>query len=146
MYGFTDAPLLFRLALIQFLLDNTGAWQSVYDDNHFPFWLDETRTYLILTAIVHVDDLLLAGAAEIIYWLQRMLEGRFGPLKRQTLPCTHAGLEYGWVNPECLLQHQFSFVSKLKQIEISKVRKSERAALCYKSPYSSDSPKMNLIV
>ena len=37
MYGFTDAPLMFQLALISFLLEQTGGVKSILDDN-FIFW------------------------------------------------------------------------------------------------------------
>ena len=131
MYGFTDAPLLFQLALVYFLCDHTDAVKSVYDDNHL-FWLDRTRKALFLTATIHVDDLLVAGCLEDIGWLQFKLEQRFGPLKRKALPTTHTGLEYEMVNPDCLLQHQESFVIKLKPAEVDRERRKELESPCTK--------------
>eukprot|EP00959_Pyramimonas_sp_CCMP1952_P119315 2494475-Pyramimonas_sp.AAC.1 len=32
--GFTDAPSMFQLALLEFLKDKTGAKSSVFDDSH----------------------------------------------------------------------------------------------------------------
>ena len=37
MYGFVDAPLMFQLALLCFLITETGAIKSVFDDNYL-FW------------------------------------------------------------------------------------------------------------
>ena len=34
MYGFGDAPLMFQLALINFLISSTGAVKSILDDNY----------------------------------------------------------------------------------------------------------------
>ena len=129
MYGFTDAPLLFQLALVHFLLDNTQAHKSVYDDNHL-FWLDSNKQYLELTCTIHVDDILVAGTIVVIRWLQDKLESRFGKLKRQELPFTHTGLEYEMINPDCLFQHQSAFVSKLKMITVSKERRKELESSC----------------
>ena len=83
MYGFTDAPLLFQLALVHFLLDHTGAYKSVYDDNSL-YWLREYDGvwYVILEATIHVDDILLAGTLLEISFIQTKLENRFGKLKR----------------------------------------------------------------
>jgi hypothetical protein len=135
MYGFTDAPLLFQLALVHFLLDHTCAYKSVYDDNHL-FWLDDSKSHLILTATVHVDDILLAGTVAMIGWIQAKLEERFGKLKRQELPFTHTGLEYEMVNPDCLFQHQTTFISKLKPLVISRERRSQSEELCTKSEHT----------
>eukprot|EP00959_Pyramimonas_sp_CCMP1952_P038220 799727-Pyramimonas_sp.AAC.1 len=37
VYGFTDAPLMFQLALLEFLKDKTGAKSSVFDDDYL-YW------------------------------------------------------------------------------------------------------------
>ena len=129
MYGFTDAPLLFQMALVYYLCDFTDARKSVYDDNHL-YWLNPQRKSLTLTATVHVDDILVAGPLCHIDWLQKRLEERFGALKRKELPLTHTGIEYEMINPDCLLQHQEPFVQKLKLIEVSKERRSQAEELC----------------
>ena len=137
MYGFTDAPLLFQLALVHFLLDHTDAYKSVYDDNSL-YWLRsyEERTFLILQATVHVDDILLSGTYPEIDWLQAKLEGRFGKLKRQELPFTHTGLEYEVITPDCLFQHQTVFISKLKCIQVDKQRLKQPEELCNTSEHT----------
>ena len=57
MYGFSDAPLMFQLALLAFLISCTGAHKSVFDDN-FLFWHQrvESRFLCVLLMTVHVDD------------------------------------------------------------------------------------------
>jgi hypothetical protein len=58
------------------------------------------------------------------------LEGRFGPLKRQELPFTHTGLQYEMFTPDCLFQHQTDFISKLKCVEVVKLRLKQPEELC----------------
>ena len=62
MHGFTDAPLMFQLALIFYLKTETGAISSVVGD-HFLYWLvsiDGVKSLaLIMTA--HVGDLQITG-------------------------------------------------------------------------------------
>ena len=86
MYGFADAPLMFQLALIQFLVDECEAITSLFDNNYL-YWLQfidgAWRLVLVLTA--HVDDLQLAGGKVVRDWIHKRLEDRFGKLKRALL-------------------------------------------------------------
>ena len=124
MYGFTDAPLLFQFALIYYLCDTTEAIKSVYDDNHL-YWLanNSDKSWISLTATVHVDDLMVVGTAENIQWLKTALEKRFGPLKQESLPFTHTGIEYEMIAPDILFQHQEKFIDKLELIKLESSRK-----------------------
>ena len=123
MYGFTDAPLMFQLALISFLKNECEAKTSVFDENYL-YWIktENHRPVLILVMTVHVDDLQLTGAKVYRDWIHDKLEKRFGKLKRQTMPYTHAGLQLEQLNPNILLLHQDHFTSKLQLIVIDKQR------------------------
>ena len=119
MYGFVDAPLMFQLALLCFLIMETGAVKSIFDDNFlFWFWWIDDVWRLVLVVTVHVDDLQLTGSSYARNWIHDRLEIRFGKLKRQSLPYTHAGLELEQINPYCLFVHQTTFTSKLKPYPI----------------------------
>ena len=62
MYGFADAPLMFQLALVDFL-KHRGAICSLFDDNYL-YWYENinNRQELVLLMTIHVDDLQLAGS------------------------------------------------------------------------------------
>ena len=115
MYGFADAPLLFQMALVFYLVQQTAAIKSAYDDNHL-FWFFETDhgTQCFMMMTVHVDDLQVIGARRYLIWIHAQLETRFGEIKWQELPYTHTGIELELVSPDCLLQHQEQFASKLE--------------------------------
>eukprot|EP00974_Lingulodinium_polyedra_P070826 6856039-Lingulodinium_polyedra.AAC.1 len=65
MYGFVDAPLMFQLALLCFLISETGALKSVWDDN-FLYWVHGGQQVLAMTA--HVDDLQVTGRRSWRLW------------------------------------------------------------------------------
>ncbi len=131
MYGFADAPLMFQLALIAFLKDTTGAKSSVFDDN-FLFWYQPVHgiPQLVLVMTVHVDDLQITGSAKLRQWIHGLLEKRFGTLKRQRLPYTHAGIQLERISPDCIRLHQDSFTSKLVIHKLDKDRTSQPDADC----------------
>ena len=122
MYGFADAPLMFQLALQQFLQENE-AIQSILDENYL-FWVqkvnDDWKIVLIVTA--HVDDLQVLGSLTMRRWLRSILEKRFGKLKQQTLPYTHAGIQLERLSKNCLFAHQDAFCSKLTPTAIPRER------------------------
>ena len=122
MYGFTDAPLLFQLALLCFLIDSTGAYKSVWDENYL-YWIWNDRHVLSLTA--HVDDLQITGCKWARRWIYHRLTERFGPLKRQTMPYVHAGIQTERISPRCVLLHQSDFVSKLELAYVEPGRKDD---------------------
>ena len=126
MYGFVDAPLMFQLALLCYLIMETGAVKSIFDDNFlFWYWWIDGSWQLVLVLTAHVDDLQLTGSKYVRDWLHDLLEQRFGSLKRQQLPYTHAGLELERINPQCLFIHQTTFTSKLKPYPIDTSRDPE---------------------
>ena len=131
MYGFADAPLMFQLALVSFLKETTGARSSVFDDN-FLFWFIPVkgRQCLFLVMTVHVDDLQLTGCRAARQWIHGHLERRFGTLKRQQLPYTHAGIQLEQINKSCLRLHQDSFTEKLLTHELPKDRLQDPASPC----------------
>ena len=119
MYGFVDAPLMFQLALICFLINDTGAIKSVWDDNYL-YWIWDGKHVLSMTA--HVDDLQVTGTKFCRDWLYRKLTERFGALKRQTMPYTHAGIQLERVHHDCLLLHQEAFVQALRPHPVDRHR------------------------
>ena len=114
MYGFADAPLMFQLALLQYLVQSCEAITSLFDSN-FLYWimLVDGRWVVILVITAHVDDLQVAGSRKMLDWLHHRLEDRFGALKRQVLPYTHAGIEQSNLGTSCIRLHQDDFCSKL---------------------------------
>ena len=82
MYGFADAPLMFQLALVDFLKQK-GATPSHFDDNYL-YWFDTIngKKVLVLLMTIHVDDLQLVGSTCCQTKLHNMLTKRFGTLKR----------------------------------------------------------------
>ena len=71
-YGFSDAPLMFQLALLQYLEEECGAYKSLFDSN-FLYWVeyvdDKWQLTLLLTA--HIDDLQVTGClgkAYLVAW------------------------------------------------------------------------------
>ena len=59
-----------------------------------------------------------------------MLTSRFGTLKRQTIPYTHAGIQLEWVTPSCLRLHQDKFCEALTTTTISKDRMNQPEEPC----------------
>jgi len=113
-YGFTDAPLMFQLALLCFLIASTGANKSVWDENYL-YWIWDDRHVLSLTA--HVDDLQVTGCRWVRRWIYEALTSRFGELKRAIMPYIHAGIQLERISTCCVLLHQEDFVSKLTPAE-----------------------------
>ena len=131
MYGFTDASLMFQLALLEFLKDKTGAKSSVFDDNYL-YWgiVYKGNKVIVLVMTVHADDLQITGSRFHRDWIHKKLESRFGKLKRQTMPYTHAGLQLERVVPTCIRINQDQFTSCLSQCVISKERVEVPDAPC----------------
>ena len=124
MYGFNDAPLMFQLALLSFLIEETAAYVSVFDEN-FLYWLDEVPNQygklewqLVLCMTVHVDDLQVTGSKTMRSWIYQELVKRFGTIKRQVYPYTHTGLQIEKISTDAILVHQEHFCSKLEQFKI----------------------------
>ena len=51
-------------------------------------------------------------------WLHKRLEERFGPLKRETIPYTHAGIQLSRPAKNVIRLHQDAFCSKLNTTSI----------------------------
>ena len=97
MYGLNDAPLLWQLCLRYFLVRHTGALLSVFDDNYFEWKYPNGKIKGMATA--HVDDGMFIGKKEWLSELRSLLEKRFGPVARQTLPMLHVGVMYERLPP-----------------------------------------------
>ena len=119
-YGFSDAPLMFQLALLQYLEEECGAHESLFDSN-FLYWVEfvdeQWQLTLILTA--HVDDLQITGSSVKRAWVHSKLEQRFGTLKRQRMPYTHTGIELERLPSGTLRLHQDHFCNKLETASCS---------------------------
>ena len=128
MYGFGDAPLMFQLALVSFLIQHTGATKSILDDNYLVWhWDIQGRKELVLVMTIHVDDLQLVGSETAREWIHDLLVKRFGELKRQRTPYTHAGLQLERLPSGTLFAHQQDFCSKLKTYPVNSSRDPEES-------------------
>ena len=121
-YGFGDAPLMFQLALICFLLLQTNAYKSVWDDNYL-YWIWDGHHVLSLTA--HVDDLQITGCRYVREWIFHVLTTRFGALKRQSMPYVHAGIQQERLNRDIIRLHQEDFIEKLELVVIDRKRSED---------------------
>ena len=104
---------MFQLALVD-SLKQRGATPSHFDDNYlyyYLYWYDTVngRRELVLLMTIHVDDLQLAGSTYYRTRLHTMLTKRFGTLKRQSIPYTHAGIQLEWITRDTLRLHQDKF-------------------------------------
>ena len=123
MYGLVDAPLLWQLCLRWYLIHHCKATQSAYDDN-FYFWKQGNR--LTAEMSTHIDDGCVAGLPEILEWLRKELDKRFGPMKRQTLPFNHVGVYYEMItinNQPTLKMGQQKICNDIQLISIDPARK-----------------------
>jgi len=98
-YGFNDAPLMFQLALLSFLIENTAAYVFVFAES-FPYCLDEVPNsqgklewQLVLCMTLHVDDLQVSGSKVMRDWIHKELVKRFGSIRRHVYPYAHTGLQ-----------------------------------------------------
>ena len=79
---------------------------------------------------IHVDDLQLAGSTYYRTRLHTMLTKRFGTLKRQSIPYTHAGIQLEWLTSSTLRLHQDKFCEALTTTTIPKHRLADPEAKC----------------
>ena len=98
MYGFSDAPLMFQLALLQCTWKNpVGAPVACLIQTFFTGWSGSTivgKSTLLLTAHELDDSTNHLEMHRSVPWIHKQLEAcRFdGTLKRQTMPYMHAGI------------------------------------------------------
>ena len=96
MYGLVDAPLLWSIVILTFIMEVLGGTQSYLDDNFF-YWVQGHQ--LVAVATIHVDDIAVAACLDWLLWALARLEERFGKVKRQQLPFVHMGMKYELVGP-----------------------------------------------
>jgi hypothetical protein len=60
----------------------------------------------------------------------QLLQQRFGMMKRQQLPYTHAGIQLEKVNAQCIRLHQDAFTEKLQPFAIPKDRLADPSSPC----------------
>ena len=75
---------------------------------------------LIMTA--HVDDLQITGCKTMRNWIKDALTRRFGDMKLQRIPYTHAGIQIERLSRDCLRLHQDELCSKLTTYKIPEHR------------------------
>ena len=94
MYGLVDAPLLFQLALLAYILDEMHGIRSLFDDG-FIYWPHEEHIgVMYLMLVIYVDDILAAGRLSYRTWAKERLSLRFGAIKSSTMPFTHVGFYF----------------------------------------------------
>jgi hypothetical protein len=126
MYGLVDGPLMFQLALLEFLCDKLLMVRSLHDDNYL--YISDGWS-LIAVFVVHVDDILMCAVQWFMEYSQQMLEKRFGKLKRQVLPFTYLGVEHVRHSPIHIALYQKDYLAKLKAVPISTERKKNSDSL-----------------
>ena len=89
MYGLVDGPLLFQLALLEFLTTELGMTRSIHDDNYLFYTSGFSIECLI---VVHVDDLLIIASNSFTTWARTQIEKRFGKVKRHLPPFVYLGI------------------------------------------------------
>eukprot|EP00959_Pyramimonas_sp_CCMP1952_P391347 8201281-Pyramimonas_sp.AAC.1 len=107
MCGLVDVPHLWQVALSLYLVDVLRARVSLWNEN-FVYWTydnlpdrerdahggEEEATDGVAAAFsMHVDDLLVAVRARIQTYFIKLLEAKFGAVKRQQLLFTHGGAQ-----------------------------------------------------
>ena len=122
MYGLSDAPLLWQLALRHHLITQMGAIVSHYDENHFYFKERDARGRTVLTgeATCHVDDTVFSGDSPHLNSRRTALERRFGAISRQTLPFTHVGIEYNRLQDGGYHLHQANFCMAIRPAHVER--------------------------
>ena len=93
-YGLDDAPLLWRKAIGDFLLDH-GWVESHYDRcMYYKRAGNDKRGRLVGVLTLHIDDEVAAGAEPMLSSLRTAMEARFGECKFQKDNFRHIGHEY----------------------------------------------------
>ena len=67
---------------------------------------------------IHVDDLLNASRQTFLDFLRRLLEKKFGKVKRQTLPFTHNGAQYSRLANGSAILQQIAHLEDIKYCEV----------------------------
>ena len=124
MYGFVDAPILWQLALLLWIVSTMLGTQSLLDENYV-YW---THGYEVdLSMAVHVDDINAVGKKTWMDWAHRRLEERFGTVKRQTLPFTHVGIQHELVAPGVLRLSQNEHLDNISPAPVPEYAKEDEA-------------------
>ena len=63
--------------------------QGVFDDSFF-IWSSSGQ--IAMTWTIHVDDIIVLAKLEFLVWAVKLMEQRFGKIKRSGLPFTHMGM------------------------------------------------------
>ncbi len=99
-YGLDDAPLLWRKALAEFLVEQ--GWQESHFDRCMFYMREGKQATGRLTGqlTLHIDDEGATGEEEVLAELVRAMTERFGELKIQEETYRHIGHEYNqsWHN------------------------------------------------
>ena len=124
-YGLKDAPLLWNLRVISFLL-SLGLQRS-HHDGCLLFSVSNGSIDLMLS--LHVDDTLVTGLAERINWLHCQLELKFGKVKREQSCFKHMGVDVIWSqNAETkdvqVVASQESYIANLRPITVTAKRRA----------------------
>ena len=115
MYGLVDAPLLFQLALLMFMIQDLAQVQSFHDDNYL-YISEQWNIHAIV--IIHVDDILIFATEEYLHYFRAMIEKRFGKLKRHQPPFVYLGIRYQFLTPSHSFLDQEEYLMKLKPIPV----------------------------
>ena len=125
IYGLVDGPLLFQLALLEFLTTKLPMVRSLHDENFLYFTSGWT---LIAVFVIHVDDILLCASSEFLSRSKRELEARFGKLKNHQLPLIYTGVKHSRLPDGGVLLDQDHYLDKLTPIPLTKIRMKNSAA------------------
>ena len=120
-YGLKDAPLLWNLRVISYIL-SLGLVQSKHDT--CLLFLVE-RGAIVLMLSLHVDDTLVTGLQERITWFHSKMELKFGSVRREIGSFKHFGVDvvHNISQGECTITaSQSEYIKALKPITVNRKR------------------------
>jgi hypothetical protein len=126
-YGLKDAPLLWNLRVVSFIL-SLGLVQSKHDSCVL-YLIEESAITLILS--LHVDDTLVTGLQPKIDWFHSQLEAKFGAVRRERDSFKHFGVDVTHTRSSngCVITaSQKNYIAALKPIEVDRRRGDGRTA------------------
>ena len=111
LYGLVDGPLLWQLALMNFMT-RTLHFRIALHDNNF-FYITQGWDILAIP-ITHVDDILTIARQKFLDYCYAVLCKRFGKAKRCTMPLIYVGVRHTRLNPDHVLLDQCHYLERLK--------------------------------
>jgi hypothetical protein len=116
LYGLVDGPLLWQLALANFMVKELHFRTALHDENFF-YITDGWKILAIY--ITHVDDILTMASQDFLDWAHDVIYKKFGKVKRCVLPLIYVGVRHQLLAPDHILLDQGHYIEKLKPAQVS---------------------------